>query len=112
MWATWCGPCVRETPHMAALVERMKSRDDIVFLSVSTDDTEEPWLEKLASDEPRWPQFHLDKEADESFSKALNISSIPRFIIVGKDGRIYDANAIRPSDPEIDSVLNAASGNN
>ncbi|MBQ0005932.1 MAG: TlpA family protein disulfide reductase [Alistipes sp.] len=30
MWATWCGPCVKETPYMAALAERMKKRDDIL----------------------------------------------------------------------------------
>lgn len=108
IWATWCGPCVKETPFMAALAERMKGRDDIVCISLSTDETAEPWLAKLDSDKPAWPQYRLEPEADESFSKALGIRTIPRFIIVGKDGNIYDADAIRPSDPEIDSVLHAA----
>lgn len=104
-WATWCGPCVKETPAMAALAQRMKDSDDILCISVSTDNTDAPWLAKIEADKPGWPQYRLDVKDDKSFSSALNINTIPRFIIVGKDGRIYDADAIRPSDPDIDSVL-------
>lgn len=105
MWATWCGPCVKETPAMAALAERMKGRDDILCISVSCDRTAEPWLGKLAEDKPEWPQYRLEPEADAAFSSNLNITTIPRFIIVGKDGTIFDADAVRPSDPDIDSTL-------
>lgn len=110
-WATWCGPCIRETPYMAALAERMKGRDDIVCISVSTDDTDEPWQKHLAKEQPDWPQYRADPEAFEGFSKSLNINGIPRFIIVGKDGSIYDPDAIRPSNEDIDGVLlTAAAG--
>lgn len=108
MWATWCGPCVKETPAMEALAGRMSSRDDIVCISISTDETAKPWLEKLEKDQPDWPQYRLEPEAEEEFAKSLNINAIPRFIIVDKDGKIYDADAIRPSNPDIDATLIAA----
>ena len=108
MWATWCGPCVREIPHMAALAGRMKDRSDILCISVSTDDTAEPWLEHIEATKPSWPQYMLGSNAVSGFCRSMNISAIPRFIIVGRDGKIYDPDAVRPSDPSVDAVLAAA----
>ena len=110
MWATWCGPCVRETPYMAALAERMKDRDDILCISVSTDNTDEPWQESLSNAHPDWPQYRIKPKSMDEFGKKMNISFIPRFIIVDKDGKIFDADAIRPSDSDIDRVLSEAAG--
>lgn len=33
LWATWCAPCVKELPELAALHERWRSRADVLFLS-------------------------------------------------------------------------------
>lgn len=34
-WATWCGPCLQELPHMQALAEL--HGDDLVVLAITTD---------------------------------------------------------------------------
>jgi cytochrome c biogenesis protein CcmG/thiol:disulfide interchange protein DsbE len=34
-WATWCAPCVREMPELAAYAERVKRRADAAFLSMN-----------------------------------------------------------------------------
>jgi thiol-disulfide isomerase/thioredoxin len=34
-WATWCGPCVREAPHIARLGQQLGSRPDFALLSIS-----------------------------------------------------------------------------
>jgi thiol-disulfide isomerase/thioredoxin len=36
LWATWCGPCVREMPDIQRLYERMKGKG-VVFLCVSNE---------------------------------------------------------------------------
>jgi thiol-disulfide isomerase/thioredoxin len=35
-WATWCGPCVREFPHLLRIVDTHRNNGDFLFLSVST----------------------------------------------------------------------------
>jgi thiol-disulfide isomerase/thioredoxin len=37
-WATWCGPCRNELPHVQKLYERAKGRKDVAVVTVSVDD--------------------------------------------------------------------------
>ncbi|HTO76079.1 MAG TPA: TlpA disulfide reductase family protein [Thermoanaerobaculia bacterium] len=37
-WATWCGPCRSELPHVQKLYERAKDRKDVAVVTVSLDD--------------------------------------------------------------------------
>jgi thiol-disulfide isomerase/thioredoxin len=36
-WATWCGPCKEELPHLNALADRLKERKDVILLSWNID---------------------------------------------------------------------------
>lgn len=37
-WATWCGPCEAEFPHLIELSKLLESRDDIKFILVAVND--------------------------------------------------------------------------
>jgi thiol-disulfide isomerase/thioredoxin len=39
VWATWCGPCQGEHPHLQALYDKVKDRKDVAVLSMSVDDS-------------------------------------------------------------------------
>ena len=39
-WATWCAPCIKELPSLAALHERLRDRKDVALLSFNV--TDEP----------------------------------------------------------------------
>lgn len=45
-WASWCGPCRVEFPSMLRAAKQLE--DDVVFLTISGDDTEEPVMKFLA----------------------------------------------------------------
>lgn len=100
VWATWCGPCKREIPHMAKLVEHFKGNDKVLLISISVDENVEAWKKMIADDKPDWAQYNIHGAVNAQFSKDWGITGIPRFIMIDKDGNIFAADASRPSNEE------------
>lgn len=105
VWATWCGPCVKEIPHLAKLVERYKGNDKVQFISISVDSDQKAWHRKLNADHPQWPQYILSAEDNKKFSEDWGISGIPRFIMIDENGQIFNADASRPSDEKTATII-------
>lgn len=107
-WATWCGPCIKETPHMADLVKSFEGRDDVSLISISIDEENGPWLRMISKDKPEWPQYWIAPSDGKEFFDAMDLRAIPRFIILKKDGEISDPDAPRPSDSAVASAIEKA----
>ena len=105
IWATWCGPCKMEIPHLAKVVEHFKDNDDVKIISISVDTNRKAWENKIAADKPAWTQYIANKQQYAQTSKDWGIMGIPRFILINKDGSIYDGDAIRPSNPKLIPLL-------
>lgn len=105
IWATWCGPCCKEIPHLEKLVEKMADFKGVKFISISTDTDEKAWKEKLSKDNPTWPQYIMPAAEAEKFMQLCGINGIPRFMIIGKDGKFINPDAERPSDPALEGIL-------
>ena len=104
-WATWCGPCCKQIPFLDKLVEKMKDNKKVAFVSISSDTDREAWLAKLKKNNPPWPQYIFDPEDCNKFFTAMNITGIPRFIILNADGTIAEAEALRPSDEGVEAQI-------
>ncbi len=102
VWASWCGPCRAEFPHSKALIEKLtdKQKKKITFLFISIDETEEAW--KKAMEQLKLPGEHGRSEGGWTAKVVsyFNITGIPRYILIDKDGKIANFNAPRPSAPE------------
>lgn len=105
VWATWCVPCVKEIPYLEEVAEHFEGNDKIKIISVSVDQNREAWLKKLERDKPDWGQYILSPEEAQKFMKAWGIGGIPRFIMINKEGRIFSADAQRPSSEELIGIL-------
>lgn len=105
VWATWCGPCCKEIPHLETLVEKYKGNDKVQFISISIDQDTKAWKKKLDNDKPQWAQFLIQGEVEQQFSKDWGISGIPRFIMIDKDGNIFNGDAPRPSNEETVRII-------
>lgn len=108
IWATWCRPCCAEIPYMEKVVADFRGNDKIIFLSLSRDDDHDAWIRKIKRDNPEWPQYIFDKASGDEFMNKMGITGIPRFLIVGRDGKLIAADAARPSDERIRDILNEA----
>jgi len=112
VWATWCGPCIREIPYLKKLEKEYHSKN-IVFISISTDEARRNGGSWEAA-EKKWRGFVKEKQMtgvqlwageDFSFQQAYQINAIPRFILIDPQGNIVEANAPRPSDPQLKTLF-------
>ncbi|MFZ1703011.1 MAG: TlpA disulfide reductase family protein [Saprospiraceae bacterium] len=105
VWATWCGPCIGELPHLENLQEKFKSNSNITFVSISIDQNKEPWRKMLVDKNMKGLQLYSEGAWNSEIISNYKINGIPRFIIIDKDGNLVDANALRPSNPNTADVL-------
>lgn len=103
LWATWCGPCIHESPYFEKLAKQYEGKE-VVFLPISTDTTVKPWLKYLEAHKKDLVQYHSN---DEALVTDWAILYIPRFILIDKDFKIVNAYAPRPSEKEIVTLIDA-----
>lgn len=102
VWATWCGPCRGEIPHLKKVEEKYEGKN-IAFVSISIDVQKdfEKWKTFVKDKALGGIQLFADKDWNSDFTKAFGINSIPRFILIDPTGKVVDADAARPSDPKL-----------
>ncbi len=105
-WATWCGPCIAEIPHLKRVEQKYHGKN-IEFVSISIDEKKdyEKWKKMVTTKELGGVQLIADKAWGSQFAVDYGIQSIPRFILIGPDGNVIDADAKRPSDPQLITQL-------
>ncbi len=107
MWATWCGPCRAEIPHLEKLEKRLKGKN-IYFVSISCDYGEKEWKDYVKSKKLGGIQLYLGY--DEDFMKAILCNGIPRFMLIDREGNYIRANMTRPSMATTLETLEALPG--
>ncbi len=111
VWATWCGPCMREIPFLQKVEEKYRDKN-IVFVSISINkqDDFKKWEQVVKEKSLGGVQLIADNAWNSDFAKSYKINSIPRFILIDPNGKIVKSAAERPSSgeliKELDSLLN------
>ncbi|MES2457387.1 MAG: TlpA disulfide reductase family protein [Bacteroidota bacterium] len=105
-WASWCSPCREEMPYTAKLKKSFQGRK-IVFITISTDTEINGWKKAAKEESLVGSNNYLLLNADQaSFIKRYNINAIPRYMLIGKDGKVLSADAPRPSEPKLAALIN------
>ena len=106
VWATWCGPCIREIPFLKEIETKYHGKN-IEFVSISIDDKKdyEKWKEFVTDQNLVGVQLYADNAWQSQFVSDYAIEGIPRFILIDTEGNIVSADAPRPSDPKLIDVL-------
>ncbi len=90
-WATWCGPCVAELPHMKELYAQYKDQG-VEFIGVSLDQPESEGglmslKEFVKKNDIPWPQYYQGDGWNSKFSSGWGINSIPALFVVDASGQ-------------------------
>lgn len=105
VWATWCGPCLKEFQYLPALKEKAHNMD-VVYLYISIDRPEErkKWEKTIAYHQLKGYHLLVNEKLGKSLYTELGnerqILSIPCFVIIDKTGKIVIRHAAAPSEPE------------
>ncbi|MDN3667443.1 TlpA family protein disulfide reductase [Algibacter miyuki] len=108
VWATWCGPCIREIPSLKKL-EKQYHGKNIEFVSISIDQESDfkTWKEMVAGKNLTGIQLFSDNSGGSQFVIDYKIESIPRFILIDPKGDIVQTDAPRPSSSQVITLFNS-----
>ncbi|MNK14975.1 Thiol-disulfide oxidoreductase ResA [compost metagenome] len=88
-WASWCGPCRAEIPHLKEVYKKYKDKG-LDILAVSIDAKSNDWKKALNEEKMPWTQIHAP-ESKPVMSSYL-FSGIPFLVLIDKEGRIIEKN--------------------
>ena len=106
-WATWCGPCRLEIPHLQSLHNQYAPRNFAV-IGVSVDDSGvEPVREFVAEQKMTYP-IAIDAEA--KLLDLLRTTMLPTSVLLDRNGRIVwkKVGWITAEDTDLDKAIQEA----
>lgn len=100
-WATWCAPCISETPNLKAAAERFKGQP-FEILAVSLDDLRSDLADMVkGANLPGLQTWDGAQWDDHPIRRLYNVQSVPTWYLLDKQG------VIRSRDPFGDKLIPA-----
>ena len=89
-WASWCGPCRVEIPHMKQAYGRFRDKG-FEIVSFTVDEDREDWVEASEEEDLPWYDLGMGFEADAA--KAYNVRGVPNsYLVESSTGKIVAKN--------------------
>jgi peroxiredoxin len=83
-WATWCGPCRQEMPHLNRLYEKYRA-SGFVLLGINVDDDAGNAAAVAAKLGLKFPVL-LD--TDKKVSRQYDLATMPSTVLIDRDGKV------------------------
>ena len=92
-WASWCGPCRAENPHVVAAYNQYKDKGFTVFgVSLDRPDGMDNWKKAINKDGLTWTNVSDLKFWECVPAATYGVRSIPSNVLIGPDGTIVARN--------------------
>lgn len=88
-WASWCGPCIADIPHVKATYEKYKDRG-LNVIAISLDTNRERWKNALNRIDAPWPQLLIAEGKENDIREAYHFQGIPYALLLDRNGIILE----------------------
>jgi thiol-disulfide isomerase/thioredoxin len=101
-WATWCGPCKAQEPHWEKLQAHYENKP-VALVGISIDADKHAWDKYVHNRTMTGTQLHAGPQGD--IGLVYKVSSIPRYLLIDKQGKVITTDAPRPDSPELMALI-------
>jgi thiol-disulfide isomerase/thioredoxin len=112
-WGTWCKPCLRSTPHLVELQQRMEGKKLKIVGIACEQDEPKVAAARVAETAKKlninYPILLSRNDGSCPLQEALHISAFPTMILVDREGRVLwrDQGATSATLARLDRILAA-----
>lgn len=97
-WASWCGPCMNLMPSLKKKAAKLPAHGIVVAAMNKDDETAEATAERIRKEQNATFPW-LVEPAERPYTKAFDIDSIPRMILLSPEGKVLFNG--HPEDPAL-----------
>ena len=90
-WASWCGPCRGENPHVVEIYKEYHPKGLEIF-GVSLDNNKEAWVKAIADDGLVWKHGSDLKGWQSAPAQLYSVSGIPHTVLLDENTKIIAKN--------------------
>lgn len=91
-WASWCGPCKKEIPHLLDVLKKYKDKK-IKIIGISMDTLVDEWKMAIEQHGITWAQLSTLQGFSGDLPQLFRVRGIPTCILIAPDGRIIHRTA-------------------
>lgn len=104
VWASWCSDCIKGMPKVKTLQSQYP---DAVYLFISMDKNYAAWQRGINKYEVQGEHYLTTDGMKGVFGKSVDLSWIPRYMIIDKTGKIALYDVIEADDEKLIETLKA-----
>ena len=88
-WASWCGPCRRESPNVVANYNKYKDKG-FTIVSISADKDKASWLNAVKQDGYVWKSHILSADQGYKAQRDFQVQGYPTMFLIDANGILIE----------------------